>query len=89
MKSLALTLVSLLALYSVNCDVYFEEKFPDGEFCDIITHCNRHWHLISIFNAVDRAGFGNILNKVFRLQIHGNPVGSIVSTPVKSSASSN
>lgn len=39
MKSLALILVSLLALYSVNCDVYFEEKFPDGEFRDIFGHC--------------------------------------------------
>lgn len=31
MRALALALVSLLAIYSVNCEVYFEEKFPDGK----------------------------------------------------------
>ncbi|KPJ01595.1 Calreticulin [Papilio xuthus] len=29
MRALALAFVSLLAIYSVNCEVYFEEKFPD------------------------------------------------------------
>lgn len=31
MKYLVLAVVSLLAIYSVNCEVFFEEKFPDGK----------------------------------------------------------
>lgn len=32
MKSLILALTTIVAIYSVNCDVYFDEKFPDGKF---------------------------------------------------------
>lgn len=32
MKSLVLAVVSLLTIYSINCEVYFEEKFPDGMY---------------------------------------------------------
>lgn len=35
MKSLAIIFVSLLTVYSINCEVYFEEKFPDGK-CKIL-----------------------------------------------------
>lgn len=87
MKSLVLTLVSLLALYSVNCDVYFEEKFPDGKFIRSlqISPSRQVWY--RFFDAARAGPFG--LNSVFHFQIHGNPTGSIVSIPEKNSASSN
>lgn len=34
MKGFVLAIVSLLAISTINCDVYFEEKFLDGKF-----HC--------------------------------------------------
>lgn len=39
MKSLAIFFVGLLTVYSINCEVYFEENFPDGK-CGILFYGN-------------------------------------------------
>lgn len=43
MKSLILALTTVVAIYSVNCDVYFDEKFPDGK---------SYWYSFSIYFCV-------------------------------------
>lgn len=40
MKSLVLAVVSLLAISSINCEVFFEEKFPDGKLVYFIQKSN-------------------------------------------------
>lgn len=99
MKSLALIFVSLLAVYSINCEVYFEEKFPDGK-CRILfyskcrTLVSRRLAACAIISigSVSAAGLFWVLFYVKRdnlsLQTRGNPSGCTVSTLARSSANS-
>lgn len=98
MKSLAIFFVSLLTVYSINCEVYFEEKFPDGK-CGIlfygilVSHRLAACAIVSICSASAAGLFWVFILNVQRdnllLQTRGNPSGCTVSTPARSLASSN
>lgn len=89
MKFLILALTTVVAICSVNCDVYFDEKFPDGKFykCSLTSPVFRHFAYYRFLRKPAGVSIVGLII-VFSLQIHGNPIGFIVNTPVKNSANS-